>query len=331
MPRTALTRTVLDELKLDHRAFHLARSRAGQIAACSQNGCVSIVDTERNVSERFNTDRDTKAISFSADGDKLAMVFDNRLAVRDSSGNVLGFLVGAFESAFFDDTDRLWTAGLSGERTIRVQIYKDFKLELEASIEDPFGDSTPGFPDRPGGNPIPLWLAAGQDGQTVYWLQREDQELTVDPMDDLVECGPPTVSDWADEFLIFTDENVLSRYSLWDFEVLEELELASLYGEDPGFGLSIAYVSMKQALVSFENGRIYLVNLEPMGIEREIVLRGHEPRPIRELYPGLDEDELSADVVSVFTVDDQIVSLHTQLPNEDLKQLGTLVWWSKDI
>lgn len=319
-----------NELALDHRAYYMASCETGLIVLCHRTGSISIVDGNREISERFDLNRNIKDVSLAPDGDKLAIVFHNRLEIRSPNGTTLGFLAGAFESAFFDDAGRLWTASASGTDTIRIQVFKDLQLAVETSVADPFGGSAVSFPNYPRGFPIPLWVAAGQDGQTIYWLKAGDRELEADRMDQLNECGPPTVSNWADEFLIFTDTNILRRYSLHDCELLSEAELLSTSEEDHGFGLDIVCISAEEALVCFEPGRIYLVDLISMSIQHEVVLEGHEPRPTRELYPSLNDDELCSDVSSVFSINGQIVSLHTQLPDKELRQHGTLAWWTSN-
>ena len=160
-----------------------------------------------------------------------------------------------------------------------------WSLVARAVVEDPFGSSSWSFHDtgRPG--LVALWLAAGQDGQRVYWLRREGDgfSCTLEPR--LIDTIPPIFSPGGEHFLVLDEVRNLCKYE-WNSGEQVGLPL-DLEEEDDTFAESLAYLNERQVLASTNEGRIFLVDTDRMEIEDEVALEGHEPRPIGEYYPML--------------------------------------------
>jgi hypothetical protein len=60
--------------------------------------------------------------------------------------------------------------------------------------------------------------------------------------------------------------------------------------EDNPFAESLAYLNDRQALVSTNEQRIFVMDTRQMKIEAEVSLEGHEPQPISEYYPTLAKE-----------------------------------------
>jgi len=167
-------------------------------------------------------------------------------------------------------------------------------------------------------------VAAGQDGQVVVWLDFSECEISADLQDEFEQCCPPEVSPANEEFLIPVETNEMRRYDLYSLEQLGELRLpgkTSLINDT-------TYLDASEALITIENGLLYRVDLSSMSIVSLIEIAGHEMRETRELYPGLDDTDLSSDLVQVLLPGcGGIASVHTVLPDPKHRQHSVLVWW----
>ena len=88
-------------------------------------------------------------------------------------------------------------------------------------------------------------------------------------------------------------------------QIGKSLRAASELGR---FAESLCYYSEKKAIALTENNRIILIDTARMKIEDELILSGHEPRPIGEYYPTLRKEEiLMTDISQLIRVGDRIV------------------------
>src|SRR4051794_2375117 len=71
---------------------------------------------------------------------------------------------------------------------------KGWSVVQRVAVKDQFGASSCSFHStgRPG--LVSLWIAAGQDGQEVYWLKRTGVGFSLKKVDDLTNCIPPVFS-----------------------------------------------------------------------------------------------------------------------------------------
>jgi len=65
---------------------------------------------------------------------------------------------------------------------------------------------------------------------------------------------------------------------------------------------------------------LFLIELRQMQIVEEIHIRGHEPRPVNELYPNLQPDsELCSDMSTFLPLPSgEFLSVHRELPSASI-------------
>ena len=196
------------ELSLNHRAFHVRASCAGHLAVASADGTVSVVGLDRKIVGSLELKCALSAISLSPSGHMLAITLKDEVQLVNLQGDILHRLAGPVVDAWFDSDAKLWLAKRTdNSRNFSVAIYEDGNLETALShvvVEDPFGDSALLFPNRPSDDPVAIWVAAGQDGQVVAWLELENGRINVDILDDFGQCSPPEKSPISEEFLLLS-------------------------------------------------------------------------------------------------------------------------------
>jgi hypothetical protein len=302
---------------LGHRAYFL-RGWPGNsmFIAASQDGHVSLVDA---VSKTVRAHRPTKKLEAICPHPTkpLVALVDGKsgyLFVQDLAGKTIAEIrppqiaAGSsravkqgFANCYFDEAgDVLWVvAPLStDEGELLLVETEGWSAVHSAVVEDPFGASFWSFyhTGRPG--LVSLWIAAGQDGQQVYWLSRDSGSFSVEEVDELANCMPPVFSPDGSEFLVVTDRQTICRY---DF--LEMKQLGSPWDsgdEDDRFAESLCYVDHRHVLAGTGGGKTFLVDVQQMAVVDEIAIEGHGPRPIGDYFPTLAMGRGSATDISGF-------------------------------
>lgn len=329
MYRSLAARTVrvTRELKLGHRAYHVRCSSSGHIVAASEDGRVSVADPSQALIGSFRLSSHLSSVSITPDGQTLAVTTAEGVALLDIAGSRIGAIVGRFVDAWFDARGVLWLAHRTSDSRFIIELYEGKTSQgpsCRVELDDPFGDSALMFHAGPAGGSVPLWVAAGQDGQAVYWLDHSGDELTADLLDDFEECLPPALSpDDGDHFLLVADGQELRLYDRDELAVVRRLPLP--FEDAPVEDL--IYLSPSSAALIYGDGLMCAIDMKAM-TSTEVVVAGHEPRPVSSLYPTLRESGFCSDVArllrpSAFT----IASVHTVLPDPLHLQHGSLVWW----
>jgi len=82
---------------------------------------------------------------------------------------------------------------------------------------------------------------------------------------------------------------------------------------------TVCFVGDEYAVVHSGNGRLFLIESRQMQIVEEIIIRGHELRPIRELYPNLQRDLAPCSDLSTFMPPSGgFLSVHQELPSKSI-------------
>ncbi len=197
---------------------------------------------------------------------------------------------------FTDDGKFLWCSSPISTDEIEVQLREteEWSVVAKTVIEDPFGQSSTSF-HCANNDVTALWVAAGQDGQQVFWMAKDADwcGATVEPC--LRDTVPPAFSPGGGEFLVIGDEGVLRRYEFPSRALVGTCE--SPDGESDVFADHVHYLDDRRALATTFNSRVFLVDVPNMRILDEIALAGHEPRPIEYYYPRLRGDtQLCTDI-----------------------------------
>jgi hypothetical protein len=152
-------------------------------------------------------------------------------------------------------------------------------------------------------------LAAGQNGQRVYWVTKLPDSLGFEPEPFLEGTTPPVFSPRGNEFLVIDGLWSVCRYPFPTDRKLGTCR--SKWGEEDYFGDCLSYLDDTSALVQTHHGRLFRIDLRAMKVREEIAVRGHEPRPAEEYYPRLTGDKTLCTDLSYFTsVGESLVLVH---------------------
>jgi hypothetical protein len=164
-------------------------------------------------------------------------------------------------------------------------------------VADSFGGSNASFHPTALPDTWTLWVAAGQEGQCVYWLKCEGGSLRVRLEPCLENTIPPAFSPGGDEYLTIETGGPLHRYRYPQTQLLGTCD--SLYGEEDLFD-SVCYLDNARALARSVNGRIALIDTPTMRVVKDVIVEGHLPRPVEECYPKLAGDKQLCTDISYF-------------------------------
>jgi hypothetical protein len=195
----------------------------------------------------------------------------------------------SFESSQFCGNDTLWSALKldSDSILLSVRSFDTWQTLAQTEIADPFGDSYVKLLSHPDEKHVVVWVAAGQDGQCLFSARRDGAAIVVNHFSDLEETTPANLNFRGDQFLVVCGAE-LRRYSFPGGSLLGRMQWP-WDAEDNQIGDLVSFVDSRRAVFASNEGRLHLVDLNNMVITDEVILRGHEPRPMPELYPSLGE------------------------------------------
>ena len=77
------------------------------------------------------------------------------------------------------------------------------------------------------------------------------------------------------------------------------------------FHVSLCYLDDTRALAGSLNGRMAVLDTPTMRVVNELIIEGHEPRPLDEYYPRLAGDrELCTDISDFWRLGDYLIFFH---------------------
>ena len=334
-------------IDLEHRAYFLRGSPDGSgIVAASEDGNVSLVDLASNSVRLQRPTTTLHAICLHPTKLLLACVGgkSGSLVVRSLAGKSVAEVepprikegasksrTPGFANCYFDESgDVLWLVAPVSDDECELSLVetKGWSVVQSAAVEDEFGASAFSFhyTGRPG--LVSLWIAAGQDGQQVYWLKRKGVGFALQRVDELTNCIPPVFSPDGSEFLVVTEDNAICRYSFARTKQIgSPLESGD---EDNPFAESLCYLDDRHAFAGTGEGRLFLVDTEKLRIEEEVAIEGHEPRPIGEYFPTLAKERgLGTDIAWFTRLGNVIVFAFRRDRGTGLKAWkDSLLWYS---
>ena len=335
------------QIDLEHRAYFL-RGSPGQSAviAAAEDGRCSIVSSEFKEVQSYRQSSTLRAIAAHPVAPWLALVDKGSgwLVVKTISGDQLvkipppqvvgtapNWVQQGFGDCFFDESGEfLWLAALRSAEECEISLIEtgNWSVVDRVVIQDPFGGSSCSFHDTGRSGLIALWLAAGQDGQQVYWLNRKCNGFSCDLEPRLENTIPPIFSPSKEEFLIVREDGAICKYS-WPTIVQTGPSLESP-DEDNPFAESLVYLNEQQALAATNEGRVFLLDTARMTIEDEVAIEGHEPRQIGEYYPSLSHERgLGTDIAWFTKVGDLVIFIYRRVGGIDLHGWkDSLLWYS---
>ena len=344
------------EVALDHAATFIdasperqlvvAGSKTGRISIIHRDTPVRIVDLKDQISSMSLDPRaDMIAWTSGPEGSLHIMSFDGGKIASVPVQSVSRSLHAGSACAFEADGHHLWHAfTLSGhEFGVARVATSDWQVVEQTILPDPFGESAVALGRAPAPNNAWLWLAAGQDGQQIYWTCVRKGEIVITGDLKLRDACPPVFSPNGKEFLCNAVEWSISRFTYPASELIGECHLADdeVWFEPFLVGGQI-YLNGRFAVAALAEGRLFTVDLRILengptsqqkiagwlnrrrklsphaALREEVVIQGHEPKPISVLYPTLDDDgSLCSDLTAIARFGDMIVTTHKRLPLDD--------------
>lgn len=224
---------------------------------------------------------------------------------------------------FTSDGSMCWVIVYVDDDNFEVQLRDAKTWQTLRSASCPVPQIGPNYylPWHPDDHIAPIWAAAGQDGQWIYWAWDDGEELCIVCSDVFENDGlhPPVFRPDGREFLTIGDYVIYRcRFpsSEWEDYYLWELSDPDAE-EDQDWPSDVVYASDESALLVSSWGRVYELDLSKMKLGEELFVEGHPPRPSRELYPDLEEgaSDIISDLHDVQLLGGQYaISRHKRLP-----------------
>lgn len=316
----------VQECSIGHCAYYFRVAANGQVVVASKGGELSILSEALERTGHFVTGHTVGSVSLSSDAERIAVTCDGGIRILDAvTGRETAGVPGAFHDAWFDeDGTKLWSIRKQSSELVVVEVRSafDFALEHEVEIVDPHFPSSWSFHSHPIAQMVTIWAAAGQDGQTSFWLQCTGLRIEVNeylPTD----TAPPSFFEDGSEFLA-GDGTELRRFGFPTCNLLGQY----ISPEDQFWGLGFGYyeyLSATKGLTIVGEGLLALLDINEMRIDRAVTIRGHEPRPT---YEFASNNEMIGDLSGIYRQSSEyFVSSHLVLSGEDSGQTHLLVRW----
>ena len=313
------------QIDLNHRAYLFGGfSKASGYAVASEQGHVTIISPDLNRQSGLKRSEKLQSISIHPTQPLLAIVEggDSRLNFVDidglsTSGNQSvgtdeGWTWNNNPSAaclFSSDGRYLWYGIARSEDEIEVRLLECVTWHILSSvvINDPYTQSRMYFHVTGADDKVALWLAAGQDGQQVYWLTPNGVEITCEIEPKLEDTTPPTFSPSGEGLVVICGQNALLKCQFPKVELLAEYQWPDAEEQEEAFSDSLCYVGEDWALAISLSERLFLFDLTQMTVSDEVWIEGHEPKPTLIYYPILTDDgDVCTDIVGFKCVGNMI-------------------------
>ena len=314
-------------VKLRHRAFYMDVAPSGLLVTVSRDGIGSLVEPGQAKPKEFDLSSHPKGIAIAPSGDALAVAKGFALSLISLPDFVEKRSIhGAFESCLFSGS-LLWTAARTGMDTAMVDVRElsDGKVLASVEVEDPFGESSLMLFRGPNERTVALWVAAGQDGQCIYWAEHAGSTMTATRCQNLEETTPPAFDSDGRRFLVVSENDLC----LHDYPAGARVGKLEWPFDDDFPGEMLSFVGDDHALMHSGNGRLFLVDLRAMKIAEEIIVEGHGLRSTRELYPNLSDNGLCSDLSTFVSLPKGgFISVHQDLPMKSVSDWqDELAFW----
>jgi hypothetical protein len=334
-------------IDLEHPAYCLRGSPENSaIVVSSEDGHVSLLDLGSNTAKLQRPTTKLRAISPHPTELLLAYTDGNTgaLLVRTSTGELVAevnppspaagaskSIARGFDDCYFDESgDCLWLVAPVSDNECELSLVetKGWSVVQRETLEDRFGTSSFSFHSTGKSDLLVFWIAAGQDGQEVYWLRRNSNTFSLVKVDEMTNCIPPVFSPDGSEILVLDEDSAICRYAFTGMKQLgSPLESGD---EDNPFDTSLCFLDDYHAIAGTGEGRVFLVDTKILRIDEEIAIEGHEPRPIGEYYQNLtNERGLGTDITWFTRLGSVIFFVFRRDRGTELKGWkDSLLWYS---
>jgi hypothetical protein len=318
------------EIALDHRAYHLAVAESGHLLASSREGECSLIAPNFSLLKSFHLSEPPTGIALDPVGSIAAIATPRHMRILDvlHQQEVASFN-GSFEAAAFGPHGRvLWSVRRLADDLISLEVHdgQTWRLISETQLLDVFGESSFYLYLHPQGDCVSLFVAAGQDGQAIFFARSTGTSIDVARFTEVDYTTAPSFDRDGNSFLILV-QDTLRHYSFPDCRLLGSVRCP----EDEVYGYDVQFARDHHALMQWGEARLYLIDVHSYSILDEVSIRGHEPRRIAELYPSLKDDlGIGSDLYLFQPMSpDTFISVHQYLPaSPDRQKRCSLLAWN---
>jgi len=299
-------------ITLRHPAYHVVPAEDGRIAVLPPNsGTGTFLGPDLTALCGFSIPQRSSQAALSPDGSMLAVTASDGITFYSTATfEKTNYMNDAYQCCLFGSDGLFWT---SSRFTALTAVLEAWDLSKEtriakAKIADPFGDSTFLLFPHPLPNSVVVWVAAGQDGQALFFASLDGETIQVNLFEEQDFISPPAFSQNGREFLIAADGN-LYRYLYPNGPLLAQMDQLA---EDEHAGENICYLDDGHALMTSTAGKMFIVDVFKMKVVDEVRIEGEDPRPVSHL---------------VRLADGRFLSVHRDLNGTpDLARDRLLVW-----
>jgi hypothetical protein len=196
-----------------------------------------------------------------------------------------------YHHCHFDATGAyLWcSAGVANDK-IEVELREadSWSVVSQEILEGPFDQGSSGLLFAGGGSDtVALSLAEAGGCSRVYWVVRDGDRFRCVLEPALVDTLPLVFAPGGREFLVADVPSPIGAMRKFRYPPAVLLAVGeSPFGEDDPFDYPVRYLDDRFALANTLNNRIVLLDTSSLRFVKEVVVEGHEPRPVEEHFPG---------------------------------------------
>lgn len=293
------------KIELSHRAYFNFRGAENVFLSSDKYGQMTIFNEKGIVLKNINLGVPLESIAFSPNHGLLAYITDSDLFILDYEKNELVYTEKAkFKAAYFSQQNLCWVVEKIDREWVKIKVYAINTWELIQSVllEDIYIDSEYIIDEWCDENTVLLWMAAGQDGQSTFLLSLKSPSNEINIEKFSIENTIPPVWNTSKTELAFTDETALTIVDI----STKKIKNIITYPSDFLFAGSVFYLNEQELVRVAENG-VHLINTYRSSI-KEIIIKGHEPRPISYYYPTIkDDDSCIIDIDFIEQIGDYLI------------------------
>ena len=196
------------------------------------------------------------------------------------------------------------------ELEVQLRSIRDWSVVATGIVPNHFGECYCSFEGAGPPGAAAILLGAGQDGSDLFWLQRAGKHLEWTQESSLSNPGPVEFSPVGNECLIHeVAVTVLHRF---EFPSLRHAGRCDTLLDGVLMGSPVVYLNQDRALVLGYPGRVVLFDVPGMRAVEEVIVAGHEPRPLREWgwYTGVGTREVLTDIQSLARIGPNVVLVY---------------------
>jgi len=297
-----ITITPVKTVNLSHRAYYFRNRRDEFFASCSREGIVTLIDTDFNIKNVFNCSETIKR------HDDCIHIFalhpfinifcigsEDEYRIYDFSGKPICSIQERIESVYYSEVENLaWMVKRISSKEKEICLIIDDLQRDSIVIEDEMDESHVEFSPLPESNKICMIFMAGQNGMMTYFLTNENNKIKSRYIGELDEGALLDFNEDKNKFITVDPYGLdkMTIYSYPSLDVSAEFLLPERCEENECvFGYSSLYIDNKYAITEIGEDLYYILDTENMEISARFVVEGHEPKPIVEYCPKLNDEK----------------------------------------